>query len=47
MTEHEQALHRHPELVERIRSAQADRSHAVKSSARRPRPDGHPASAAR
>ncbi len=37
MTEHEAALLRHPELVEKIRASQADPSKAAPSKARRPR----------
>lgn len=35
--EHEETLQRHPELIDRIRAAKADRSHAVESKSRRPR----------
>jgi hypothetical protein len=37
MTQHEAAILRHPDLIEQIKTAQADRSHAVESKARRPR----------
>lgn len=35
--QHEEALQRHPELIDRIRAAQADRSKTVESESRRPR----------